>query len=180
MRRALPAGLREGDSGSCSCDYRCVFVIPKSISPLGAYHVAAEPFWPNAKDTSDGEKPEQGAAFCFSHTHHSRTFIILQASQRDRKGRQRAASSPRPVKSTAAPGDLKEALGHRWQRQPQEDRQTNESGETEPGGGTLKERGRKVEATSCARQCQAERLEPYGHPEGGGNLPSLTTAQLTN
>lgn len=26
-------------------------------------------------------------------------------------------------------------------------------------------------ATSCARHCQAEMLEPYGHPEGGETCP---------
>lgn len=43
-------------------------------------------------------------------------------------------------------------------------------------GGMLKTSERKREsegeaATSCARQCQAKILEPYGHPEGGETCP---------
>lgn len=37
-----------------------------------------------------------------------------------------------------------------------------------------KEREKESEreaATSCARQCQAGILEPYGHPEGGETCP---------
>lgn len=64
--------------------------------------------------TSDGEKPEQGAAFCFSHIHHSRTLSYYRPIQENSENSSKALSYIRPLMSSTALHDLKETQGHRW------------------------------------------------------------------
>lgn len=86
--------------------------------------------------TSDREKPEQGAAFCFSST-QLQEFIILQAAPRELRGQQWGKA----LMSSTAPHDLKEAPGCRLQS-------TAENGRTNGEHDILTSHGLPVECSS--------------------------------
>lgn len=57
----------------------------------------------------NGGKPEQGAVFCFFHTHHSRSLSYYASIQGNL---QEVSPTSRSLISSTAPRSLQESLGH--------------------------------------------------------------------